>query len=162
MQLYFKIIYIFYRQKNTSFLLPFLTSIFDRKNRVKTVSRTEHLKPFKPGESGNPNGRPAGVKNRSTIARKWLSTELTLKNPLTGEDQNMTLEDAITLAQIKRAKKGSPAAYKVIMDSAHGAVQQKIDVTTDGEKLTSPQINVYNNAPPLATSENEIDNKKAE
>ena len=30
------------------------------------------LKPFEQGESGNPNGRPKGSRNRSTIARRWL------------------------------------------------------------------------------------------
>jgi len=40
----------------------------------------EDLIPFKKGESGNPNGRPKGSKNRSTIARRWLEVNQSLKN----------------------------------------------------------------------------------
>ena len=42
------------------------------------------------GESGNPNGRPKGSKNRSTIARKWLEVNQSLKNPITGEQETMS------------------------------------------------------------------------
>ena len=36
------------------------------------MANNGNLKPFKKGESGNPNGRPKGSKNRSTIMEKWL------------------------------------------------------------------------------------------
>jgi hypothetical protein len=39
------------------------------------------LKPFEQGESGNPNGRPKGSRNRSTIARLWLETTSKGKEP---------------------------------------------------------------------------------
>ena len=34
---------------------------------------------WKKGESGNPNGKPKGVKNRSTIAKKWLEVSESVK-----------------------------------------------------------------------------------
>jgi hypothetical protein len=42
----------------------------------------EDLIPFVAGQSGNPNGRPKGSKNRSTIARKWLETIQSQRTPL--------------------------------------------------------------------------------
>ena len=36
------------------------------------MANEENLIPYKKGQSGNPNGRPKGSKNRSTIAKKWL------------------------------------------------------------------------------------------
>ena len=45
---------------------------------------------FKKGQSGNPNGRPKGSKNRSTIAKYWLEVNQNLKNPLTGENETMS------------------------------------------------------------------------
>jgi len=37
------------------------------------MNKKDNLKPnWEQGESGNPNGRPKGSKNRSTIAKKWL------------------------------------------------------------------------------------------
>lgn len=114
-------------------------------------------KKFEQGQSGNPNGRPQGVRNRSTIAKMWLETVTEWTNPLTGEKQMLSLEDQITLAQIKEARdSGSATAYKNIMDSRFGAVQQKIDVNNTGELLI-PNINIFNNAPPMAGSEDEID-----
>ena len=100
------------------------------------------LKPFEQGESGNPNGRPKGSKNRSTIAKKWLEVNQSLKNPLTNETETMSQEDLMTLALIKKAREGDVNAYKALMDSGYGApVQQVIqetieqplfpDVTTD-------------------------------
>ena len=87
------------------------------------------LKPFEQGESGNPNGRPKGSKNRSTIARKWLEVNQSLKNPLTGENETMSQEDLMTLALIKKARDGDTNAYKALMDSGYGAPVQQIEQT---------------------------------
>jgi hypothetical protein len=85
------------------------------------------LKPFEKGESGNPNGRPKGSKNRSTIARRWLEVNQNLKNPLTGESENMSQEDLMTLALIKKAREGDTNAYKALMDSGYGAPVQQVE-----------------------------------
>ena len=84
---------------------------------------------FKKGESGNPNGRPKGSKNRSTIAKYWLEVNQNLKNPLTGENETMSQEDLMTLALIKKAREGDVAAYKALMDSGYGAPVQQVEQT---------------------------------
>ena len=84
---------------------------------------------FKKGESGNPNGRPKGSKNRSTIARKWLEVNQSLKNPLTNQEETMSQEDLMTLALIKKARDGDVNAYKALMDSGYGAPLQQIEQT---------------------------------
>jgi hypothetical protein len=81
------------------------------------------------GESGNPNGRPKGAKNRSTIARRWLEVNQSLKNPITGENETMSQEDLMTLALIKKAREGDVNAYKALMDSGYGAPIQQIEQT---------------------------------
>lgn len=85
--------------------------------------------PFQKGKSGNPAGLKPGTKTRATIARKWLEVETLWTNPLTGLEELLTLEDQITLAQIKEARdgerKGQP--YKNIMDSRHGAPKQEVE-----------------------------------
>ena len=87
------------------------------------------LKPFEKGESGNPNGRPKGAKNRSTIARLWLETTQKAKNPITGEEQILSQEDLGTLAMVKKMREGDVSAYKQLMDSAYGAPVQQIEQT---------------------------------
>jgi len=82
---------------------------------------------WKKGESGNPKGRDKGVKNRSTIARYWLEVQQNLKNPLTGQNETLSQEDLMTLAQIKKAREGDVNAYKALMDSRYGAPGQFIE-----------------------------------
>lgn len=84
---------------------------------------------FNKGESGNPAGRPKGSKNRSTIARRWLEVNQSLKNPITGENETMSQEDLMTLALIKKAREGDVNAYKALMDSGYGAPVQQIEQT---------------------------------
>jgi hypothetical protein len=93
-------------------------------------------KPFKKGQSGNPNGRPKGRKNRSTIARYWLEVNQKLKNPLTGTDEEMSQEDLMTLALIKKAREGDVSAYRALMDSGYGAPVQVVEQTNTNVDLT--------------------------
>ena len=98
---------------------------------------------FEKGESGNPNGRPKGTKNRSTIARYWLEVNQNLKNPLTGSDETMSQEDLMTLALIKKAREGDVSAYRELMNSGYGAPVQQIEQTQtniDLSDLTTDEI----------------------
>ena len=81
------------------------------------MANEENLIPYKKGQSGNPNGRPKGSKNRSTIAKKWLQVIQETKNPLTLESEELSQEDLITLALLKKAADGDVNAYKALMDS---------------------------------------------
>ena len=83
---------------------------------------------FEKGQSGNPNGRPVGSKNRSTIAKKWLELTMNETNPLTNQTENLSQEDIITLKQIEKAKDGDSNAYKLLMDSTYGMPQQQTEV----------------------------------
>jgi hypothetical protein len=99
------------------------------------MANEENLIPAQKGEVRNPNGRPKGSKNRSTIARKWLEVNQSLKNPLTGESETMSQEDLMTLALIKKAREGDVAAYKALMDSGYGAPLQQIEQTNIEQPL---------------------------
>lgn len=93
------------------------------------MANDENLRPAQKGEVRNPNGRPKGSLNRSTIARKWLEVNQSLKNPLTGENETMSQEDLMTLALIKKAREGDVSAYKALMDSGYGAPLQQVEQT---------------------------------
>jgi hypothetical protein len=108
--------------------------------------KNEILNQFKKGESGNPNGRPKGTKNRSTIARQWLEVNQSLKNPITGVNETMSQEDLMTLALIKKARDGDVGAYKALMDSGYGAPVQQIEqqqTTVDLSELTTEEIKAF-------------------
>ena len=91
------------------------------------MANEENLKPFKKGEVSNPNGRPKGSKNRSTIARQYLDLITKQKNGLTGEVEELSQEEMITLAMLVKASKGDVNAYKAVMDSAFGQPKQTTD-----------------------------------
>jgi len=100
------------------------------------MAKEDNLKPaWEKGESGNPNGRPKGAKGRATIARYWLEVNQNLKNPITGEQENMSQEDLMTLALIKKARDGDVNAYKALMDSGYGAPLQQIEQTNIEQPL---------------------------
>ena len=93
------------------------------------------------GESGNPAGRPKGSRNRSTIAKRWLEVNQSLKNPLTGIEETMSQEDLMTLALIKKAREGDVNAYKALMDSGYGSPIQQIDQTLE-QTINEIKINI--------------------
>lgn len=101
-------------------------------NNGGTLNRIE------PGESLPGAGRPKGSLNRSTIARKWLQAEEKIKNPITKVDEQLTQEDIMTLALIKKARSGDVNAYKALMDSAHGAPKQLLVGDDDGNGGNAP------------------------
>lgn len=109
------------------------------------MANDENLIPPKPGEIRNPNGRPKGSKNRSTIARKWLEVMQDAKNPITGELEKLSQEDLITLAMIHKARKGDVGAYKQLMDSGFGMPTQQIDVTTEKPIFNGINLDVATN-----------------
>lgn len=106
------------------------------------ADKLDNLKPFEKGESGNPNGRPKGARNRSTIAKQWLEVSQKIKNPITGKEENLEQQDIMTLALIKKARNGDVSAYKELMDSAYGKIMQPTDITTKGDSLNV--INIGN------------------
>ena len=48
---------------------------------------------FKKGESGNPNGRPVGSRNRSTVIRPWLEVKKRAKNPISNKEEELEIQD---------------------------------------------------------------------
>jgi hypothetical protein len=99
------------------------------------MAREDNLKKFSSEYQPKNNGRPKGSRNRSTIARKWLEVNQSLKNPLTGESETMSQEDLMTLALIKKAREGDVTAYKALMDSGYGAPLQQIEQTNIEQPL---------------------------
>jgi hypothetical protein len=91
----------------------------------------EHTK-FKKGVSGNPKGKPKGVRNRSTIVKQYLEALITQKNALSGEQETLPASDLMTLKLIETVlKKGDVQAFKELMDSGYGANKQQIEQTTE-------------------------------
>jgi hypothetical protein len=110
-----------------------------------TMPKPENIEPhkFAEGVSGNPNGRPKGSRNRSTIARRWLEVEEKIKNPISGQQEQLSQEDIATLALLKKARSGDVNAYKALMDSAYGSPNQQMDINANVGVKTLRMVKTY-------------------
>ena len=72
-------------------------------------------KPFKKGQSGNPNGRP----------KKLPQLDVLLDSVLGEEKDGLTAAEAILKALRLKATKGDVRAAEVLLDRAYGKAMQK-------------------------------------
>ena len=100
------------------------------KNSQKTAAKNPipGNKPFKPGQSGNPSGRPKGTLNRSTIFKRWGEVEINTTNPLTGLTEILSIDDILALNLIKAGQEGNVAAIKEYFDSRFGKIKDSLEL----------------------------------
>lgn len=77
---------------------------------------------FKPGESGNPNGRPP----KGYSITEWFR-QMMISQP--------EVKDAIGKSILKKALEGDIAAQKLVWNYMDGLPEQKADITSAGEKI---------------------------
>jgi hypothetical protein len=93
----------------------------------------DNPKPFKKGQSGNPNGRPKLPDIKEALA-KILAEK---------KDGHTALENILTALKAK-AIKGDVRAAQELLDRGFGKSQQFIDHTTKGESLNKIEVSVDN------------------
>ena len=97
-------------------------------------------KPFPKGVSGNPLGRPKGLRNRSTIVREWLEANYKKVNPITGQTETLQIQDHLVISLIGKALKGDVQAFRELFDSGHGKISELLDVTSKGESIAQERL----------------------
>jgi hypothetical protein len=116
--------------------------ITNAKEAIKRGGNTQ----FKKGVSGNIKGAP----------KKIPQLDVLLADVLGEEKDGIEAAKAILMALRSKAVKGDVRAAEVLLDRAYGKASQSL--TFEGEvNFKIPAPNVYNTAPPLANSENDID-----
>ena len=90
----------------------------------------EGATPFKPGETGNPNGRPKKLPKLDELLSEILGAE---------EDKDSEAY-AILERLVKDAKGGNTKAAEIILDRAYGKSQQFIDHTTKGQSINGKDL----------------------
>jgi hypothetical protein len=104
---------------------------------AQSPKQLENLRPWKPGESGNPgggNGRPKGSVSLTKLIREALQRdELCGKKTPDGRPNAEWLVDRM----IVLAMQGNATYAKEIIDRIDGKMTEKTDITSDGKPLTT-------------------------
>jgi len=87
---------------------------------------------FKPGQSGNPAGRPAGSKSFTTLFAKAVKE---VARALELEKKPDAVEIEIVKRGIKEALAGKFPFYRDVLDRIFGKPLQSIDITSNGENI---------------------------
>lgn len=100
------------------------------KSRPRGKPNPQNLTHFKPGQSGNPKGKPKGRRDYATVF--WAAIErIAEKKDMTPEE----IEEAIQTAGIEKAIKGSFFHYAELNNRIYGKVVDKVDVTSGGKTI---------------------------
>lgn len=105
------------------------------KNKEKKFDRTKNLKPAKPGEVRNPNGRPKGRRDAKTVIWEAMQKIAAAKN--------MTAEEIETMLQqvgLTHAMKGNHSFYQSINDRLYGKVKETTKVEMNVTEVANPEI----------------------
>jgi hypothetical protein len=82
---------------------------------------------FKPGQSGNPKGRPKGAKNEASILREILEHQIPLQE--SGRIRKISVRQAILLKMADGALKGDTRKAAFVLDRYRRAEGDAIEAT---------------------------------
>ena len=100
-------------------------------------------KPFKKGQSGNPNGRPKKGQAWADVANELLnSNEINITMKMSnGKVKNLNLEadksfrHAVIIGQISEAMKGNVQAARELADRTEGKPKQEREIINKSEPI---------------------------
>jgi len=133
-------------QKNTGENLSKsdLSDSLDNREKIGKNNPPKHSQ-FKPGIAPNPNGRPKGSRNRSTVIREFLEATMTEKSPITGKAEKLSVEQWMALSMIKQVlSKGNVHAWNSIKDDAYGKAKESVELSGDILNILTPPTMSFN------------------
>jgi hypothetical protein len=98
------------------------------------------LKPCKPGETHNPNGRPVGSTSIKTKLKRLLASyrppkdvynEMKKKYPQIAKYEDCTIDDAIWVRVLDQAQRGNESAREFVADRTEGKVKETLRIEED-------------------------------
>jgi hypothetical protein len=97
---------------------------------------------FKPGQSGNPNGRPRGSANASTIVERALNRKVSVRKG--DKKQTMTTLEAITESYSLKAVQGDRHAANFVLNlgTKTGVIAPNQDEPAANDQTTMPAVQV--------------------
>lgn len=102
----------------------------------------DNLTPFKPGQSGNPKGKPKGTTSIVTELRRLMEKRMPVNDPITGRPVRIKIKQLVAMSLIKSALNGKPEAAGQIIDRLEGKVAQTMNLNG---AMVSNTVNVVQN-----------------
>lgn len=127
----------------------------------------EHLIPFKPGQSGNPNGRPRKyvsllkeqgykVSEINDTIQAMMSMDLEELKSVWDNPKATVLEKTIAAAMRKSLEKGSLYSLETLLTRVYGKPKETIDTNNKTELTGKIQVEVITSGIPLANRETDV------
>lgn len=88
---------------------------------TESKQRPDHL--WKPGQSGNPAGKPKGARHFSTLIKEAITK--------VAEDTGTSDDKEIVKALVMKAKQGDLKAVDMVLDRVDGKAEQTINLDAD-------------------------------
>lgn len=110
------------------------------------MPNNNNLTSFKPGQCGNPKGRPKG-KSLKSVLNELLADEITLVEA--GKKRKMKANEAIALTLIKEALNGNVQAIKEIFDRTEGKARQSVSIEGEVKQIIWNETKTYIKPTPL-------------
>lgn len=108
------------------------TGVFSQKNSKSSTRkdpRGKGLTPWKPGQSGNPKGRPP---KGETVAEVWRAFLEGKDDP----DDKMTRREKLMQAMYRKGLSGDVAAVKLVLERTDGLPIQRMQIDSGISALT--------------------------
>lgn len=113
---------------------------------------TSGLTPFEKGQTGNPNGRPKGRRNLSTILQEMLDEDIEVTEK-DGTKTKKKFADVIVRKLLRKANDGDLRAITEIFDRTEGKSKQTIQLGAEDSNTLKLEIVKKETPQPPATDE---------
>lgn len=118
----------------------------------------ENLAPqWRPGQSGNPKGRPKGIVSITDTLRKVIEKKMETIDPVTKNKDRKKIKEIIALALVGKALKGDVRAIQEMLDRLEGKVTQKVEA--DFPAMTGRRIVMVDAVPVEEKEKKELPEK---
>ena len=89
----------------------------DKQNSAVGYRRPPVNRQFKPGQSGNPRGRPKGSKNFATMFAEAMSRPVTVRDKK-GKIRTLSKQELMVEVMVNKALAGDPKAFAMVVQFA--------------------------------------------
>ena len=89
----------------------------DKQNSAVGYGRPPVNRQFKPGQSGNPRGRPKGSKNFATMFAEALNEKIKVRDKK-GKVRTLSKQELMVEVMVNKASAGDPKAFALVVQFA--------------------------------------------